>query len=89
MGPMDDSFAFASKNAIDTENGKGARTSSSYTVRTDVAKDAMSKMAKLVTEIEESTCGVIDYGMVSYSATLSRRKLWKAMLSLRNYVVHL
>ena len=35
-------------------------------VRTDVTKGAVSTRVKLMTEIEESPCGVIDYGMVSH-----------------------
>ena len=34
------------------------------TVRTVIAKDAMSTTVKLTMEIEESACGVIDYGVV-------------------------
>ena len=48
-------------------------------MRTDVVKDAMSKMAKLATEIEESSSDVIDYGLVSHPMTCPHDKLWRAM----------
>ena len=63
---MDDGVTSANKNAVHTGSSdsypgtKGTCSSSSCTMQTDVAKDAMSKMAKLATEIEESSSDVID-----------------------------
>ena len=42
-------------------------------------KDTVSAMVKLATEIEESTSGVIDYGMVSHFMPRPHDKLWRAM----------
>ena len=47
-------------------------------VRIIAARDTMTTMANLATEIEESTFEVIGYGMDSQSATLSRNKLRRA-----------
>ena len=41
-------------------------------MRTVVAKDTMLAMVKLATKTEESTCGLIDYNMVSYSLAYSQ-----------------
>ena len=41
-------------------------------MKIDVAKDAVSAMVKLSTEIDESTSDAIDYDMVSHLMTYSR-----------------
>ena len=46
-----------------------------------VAKDTMSAMVKLAEMIQESSLGVIGYGMVSHSMTVSREKECRAVLS--------
>ena len=50
-------------------------------MRTDAATDAMSKTVKVAAKIEETSSDVIDYGMVSYGATLCPDKVWRGMLS--------
>ena len=44
-------------------------------VQTNIVKGAMSTKVKLTTAIEESPCGVIDYGMASHHMTLSHVKV--------------
>ena len=52
-----------------------------FGVRSVVAKVTMSAVVKLAREIDESALDVFDFGMVSHPMTLSRGKLWRAMLS--------
>ena len=85
---MDDGFTSDNRNVVHTGSSdsypgtKSTCSSSSYTTRTDVAKDAMSKMVKLATKIEETSSDAIGYGMVSFGVTPYPDKVWRAMLSI-------